>query len=263
MIIGDYYMEDNKEALYLGNVAYFIESFSFLQAHLNVAWLYKEVSVETPIILKNQAVLEGLRSSSKLNYIILTALNVILQAALSIIYVEWTLMNYDSALLGYIFVALNILTTTMLIVYSSIMVISIRNVTKFFKNTGTRLNMWLIQLTKYAFYVLIAASVVLTIVWIPYSINPTEENWQRLDDFDYFLYLAYFVAQGCLCQVMYEFHNREEARKPYDYAVLKAHIWNSFIDPDYDCDFYVMGESVHLGTRVVEERNDYGINETQ
>jgi hypothetical protein len=182
----------NETLLYIGSFAYAVACFFYLQGYLNLAWLFKEVSVEMPVILKNKNVTMDQRSERRLYYNVFSVLNVLITAFVGIVYALGVLdpskliedMNDYSILIFYF----------LLVLYGSITINSIRKTTKYLEENEIKMNMWLIQLAKKSFYIFIIAEVLNATFYTVFIFNPTSHNEKQFLGFAFYFEIAQFVS---------------------------------------------------------------------
>jgi hypothetical protein len=106
------------------------------------------------------------------------------------------------------------------------------------------MNFWLLDLTKTSFLIFIITQVLYSVFYSIYVMDPTAHRAKMLEGSMFYLQTALFASQILICAVMYEYRVKGDRRATDGYAALKAHIWNSFTNPNMDSEFLVSGNAV-------------------
>jgi hypothetical protein len=151
-------------------------------------------------------------------------------------------------------VSISLWTTNALTVINGVVMIeAINRIRNFFVKNGAenQLNTWYLSMTKYAFYIYIASQMWLLTFETIYYLNPTEKTGNMYIGSLFYYYPAEFASQVMLCAVFFEYCQRYEnnATEVDKDALLKAHLWNSYVNTDVSERFIIAGKSVQQGFR--------------
>lgn len=107
------------------------------------------------------------------------------------------------------------------------------------------MNMWLLNITKPAFFIYLITELGVLLCESIYFFNPTEKNSKLYLGSLFYYYPATFAAQLLLCAVLYEYRVREEVNSTVsEDAQLKAHFWNSYVDADLSTEYLISSRAV-------------------
>jgi len=134
-----------------------------------------------------------------------------------------------------------------------VMLAAINRIISFFEkhNAKDQLNTWYLSMTKYAFYTYIASQIWLVTFETIYFLNETEKTGNMYIGSLFYYYPAEFASQVMLCAVFFEYCQRYEnnTTEVDNDALLKAHLWNSYVNTNVSERFIISGKSVQQGFR--------------